>query len=434
MDKNLKIDSNIFLEAADAIGSQLCKQVFWLGSRCNWIGRSIEGPSIPGIAVNRALGPEIYDGTSGIALFLSYLYKYTGKEEYRRTAEGAIRQSLSLVESIPTHTYFGFYTGCVGIIYAATKIGVTLNNDEFLEKSLDIVYNNLYTKFQHEHLMDIISGNAGAIPALLHIYFNLLHDEKIYDLALKLGGELLSCAVKEPFGWSWDHRANGITSAKHNLTGFSHGAAGIGYGLLELYNMTEKKDFLEASEKAFSYENHWFSEQNSNWPDFRTNIQSIIYDDDNIINEDTEALRFSKAWCHGAPGIGLSRLRAYQILRREEYMKECKTAIKTTMQLAEQKEGTYNESNYSLCHGLTGICELLICASDVFNEPSYRSLPIEIAIQGINKYLRSGRSWPCGIPEGEPPDLMLGLAGIGYYYLRLYNTNEVPSVLMIKSD
>lgn len=429
---NPEIDSDFFLKAADALGSRLCEQAFWSGSRCNWIGRSIEGSSMPYKTVNRALGPDIYDGTSGIALFLSYLYKCTGNKQYRRTAEGAIRQGLSLVEEIPSHTYFGFYGGCVGIVYAAVKIANMLNNDEFLQKSRDIIHDNLYTRLTQEHLMDMISGNAGAIPALLHTYYNLLHDEEIFDLAVNLGNELISCAIREPFGWSWDHRVNGVTFAKHNLTGFAHGAAGVGYGFLELYHMTENQDFLDAAEKAFSYEDHYFSEQNNNWPDFRTDAQSRGLDDNSM--EDAEPLRFATAWCHGAPGIGLSRLRAYQILRKEDHLKSCMAAIKTAVQLAEQKDGTYNESNYSLCHGVTGICDLLICASYVLGEPAYMSLPMQIGVQGINKYLHSTTPWPCGIPEGEPPDLMLGLAGIGYYYLRLYNAREVPSILMITSD
>jgi lantibiotic modifying enzyme len=40
--------------------------------------------------------------------------------------------------------------------------------------------------------------------------------------------------------------------------------------------------------------------------------------------------------------------------------------------------------------------------------------------------------WPCGAPGGaETPNLMLGLAGIGYFYLRLYDPIHTPSLLMV---
>jgi hypothetical protein len=43
--------------------------------------------------------------------------------------------------------------------------------------------------------------------------------------------------------------------------------------------------------------------------------------------------------------------------------------------------------------------------------------------------------WPCGVPGGgESPSLMLGLAGIGHFYLRLYDPASVPSVLLVKPE
>jgi lantibiotic modifying enzyme len=106
--------------------------------------------------------------------------------------------------------------------------------------------------------MDVISGNAGAIPALLEMY-DLFHENRILELALSLGDELLSSSVKEQVGLSWDSRVNGIDSIKQNLTGFSHGAAGIGYSLLELFLETDRQEYCEAAKQAFAYENSWFN-------------------------------------------------------------------------------------------------------------------------------------------------------------------------------
>jgi lantibiotic modifying enzyme len=96
------------------------------------------------------------------------------------------------------------------------------------------ILDDLSKDIENIHLMDVISGNAGAIPALLEIY-DLLKDEKIYNLALSLGMELLKSAIREPAGWSWGNSVNSMGEVYHNLTGFAHGAAGIGYGLLELF-------------------------------------------------------------------------------------------------------------------------------------------------------------------------------------------------------
>jgi hypothetical protein len=39
--------------------------------------------------------------------------------------------------------------------------------------------------------------------------------------------------------------------------------------------------------------------------------------------------------------------------------------------------------------------------------------------------------WPCGVPGGaETPNLLLGLSGIGYFLLRLYDSTAVPTALL----
>ena len=50
-----------------------------------------------------------------------------------------------------------------------------------------------------------------------------------------------------------------------------------------------------------------------------------------------------------------------------------------------------------------------------------------MAEHGLARYDDWG--WPCGIPGGRTPNLFLGLAGMGYFYLRLVDP-KVPSVLM----
>ena len=117
-----------------------------------------------------------------------------------------------------------------------------------IEKALEIL-NKLYNKFQATHLMDVISGNASGIPILLEMY-RFFKDGKIIELADTLGDELIDTAIKESYGWSWDNRVNGIISSSNNLTGFSHGTAGIGYALLELYNVTKETKFLRSSRKC----------------------------------------------------------------------------------------------------------------------------------------------------------------------------------------
>jgi len=100
---------------------------------------------------------------------------------------------------------------------------------------------------QTENLMDIISGNAGAIQALLEIY-EILQEQTFYGLAIILGDELVLTVVKNSSSWSWHARANWIESPQHNLTGFSHGAAGIAYSLLGLFLRDGNNKYRVAAE------------------------------------------------------------------------------------------------------------------------------------------------------------------------------------------
>ena len=90
------------------------------------------------------------------------------------------------------------------------------------------------------------------------------------------------------------------------------------------------------------------------------------------------------------------------------------------------------QGNYSLCHGLAGNAELLTYASQVFGDGEYKSIADQVGQMGIEQFQKNNVPWPCGVPGGgETPNLMLGIAGIGYFYLRLFDPLKIPPVLII---
>ena len=135
------------------------------------------------------------------------------------------------------------------------------------------------------------------------------------------------------------------------------------------------------------------------------------------------------AWCHGAPGIGLSRVRAYALTKDETYRREAEAAISGTYRPLAMPAAA---DNFSLCHGLGGNAELFILAADVLGDERYRSVAESVGDRGLQGIHLPRNPWPCGVLSGgETPNLMLGLAGIGHFYLRLYDSRAVPSVLLI---
>jgi hypothetical protein len=408
-----------FLQTAHQIGQRLSQEAVWYQDRCNWMG-TVPHPSAKGQpSMNyEALGPELYSGTSGVALFLAELHAATGEASARNTAIGAIKQALSRVDALPVSSRIGFYTGWMGSAFAAARMGIILNEAELFEHAVRLLQRSV-REHQNEHEFDLLSGNAGAIVALM-VLKDIVHDASLLDFAVRLGDELLQTADETENGCSW--KSPGFATQR-NLTGFSHGTAGVGYALLELFHGTGESKYRIAAERAFEYERHWFDAEAGNWLDFREGPDQR--------KRSRRAISFGNTWCHGAPGIALSRLRAYEILKNETYKAEAVTALQTTHKIVEAWLHS-DTSNYSLCHGLAGNAEVLLYGHRVLKQEQAdkRMLAIEVADAGIEMYTSRNHQWPCGAGGGETPSLMLGLAGIGHFYLRLHS-QEIPSILIL---
>lgn len=126
-----------YIGVAKDIGRRLVREAIWHEERCNWIGPELATATThePGGTVYRALGPEIYAGTSGIAWFLAELAAINGEVETRRTALGAVRQALLRADADPSVKTVGPYTGYMGIALAAAHVGTLLNEAEPLERA-----------------------------------------------------------------------------------------------------------------------------------------------------------------------------------------------------------------------------------------------------------------------------------------------------------
>jgi lantibiotic biosynthesis protein len=407
-----------FLQAADFLGRRLVRDALWAGPRCNWLGDSMEFVDNAWSVVHRALGPDFYGGTSGVALFLARLHQLTGERLFKVTAEGAATHALERAADIPVPGRLAFYGGWTGIAYALAEVGNLLDNGTLVARALALM-DEVERDPGSSSGLDVIGGSAGAIPPL--IGFHRRYDcERMLPLAVRLGEHLLTAARRSDAGWSWNTLEG---QSQHDLTGFSHGAAGIAWALLELYAETGRTEFRDAAEQGFAYERQWFSNEQENWPDLRSMPGA---------NPGGTAASFAMAWCHGAPGIGLSRLRGFEILKQEILKHEAQAAIRTSTRALDHAANA-PQADFTLCHGRAGIAELLVYAGEALDDDASRAKAQAVGRQGLESFLAKSLPWPCGVPGGgETPNLMLGLAGIGYFYLRLYDPEKVTSVLLVR--
>lgn len=402
-----------FYETAQSIGARLCRDAIWSGQRCNWVGASMEGLSTWTV-VQKSFGPDLYSGTSGIAVLLAELAALNGERIFRRTALAAAAQAISRLDDLPPQARLGFYSGQSGIAYALLRTGTRLGDEALVEKGLSI-FEQLSTLDPAEQGLDVVSGVAGVIPPLLAIH-NRFNRPNLLELAQRCATHLEQTANRTADGWSWK-TIDIPGQPQRDLTGFSHGTAGIAWAMLELHRATGEPRYRTAAEQAFRYERRWFDSAQENWPDFRGGLQA-------------EGLSFSVAWCHGAPGIGLSRLRAFELTGDPECAKEAGAAVRTTTRYLQLP--TTPQAGYSLCHGCAGNAEFLLEASRVLNQPEPLAAAEHAARQGVAWFEANRGAWPCGVMGGgETPNLLLGTAGIGMFYLRLAQPQRIPSVLMV---
>jgi lantibiotic biosynthesis protein len=411
-----------FVETAISLGAKICRDALWAKDRCNWIGPSMEPLSSGWRQVHKVFGPDLYGGTSGVALSLATLHRVSGDRVFKRTALAAMRHALARADDIEPVSRVGLYSGWFGIALSALRVSELFDEDSLRAPAIRLV-KELIASDVYLGNEDVLAGCAGAIVAALLLQREQrLAGDALMEFALRLGDHLVESAVKSENGWSWGRLHEPGSGAFGNLNGYSHGAGGIGWALLELYHATGESRFREAGESAFRYERHWFDPALGNWPDLRDPDLSGLPRE--------QGPSFMSAWCHGAAGIALSRLRAYELLGCEVCRREAETAIQTTLNnLYGNTE--VSQTNYSLCHGLGGNCETLLYGAKILGETQLYARAEEVALRGIESYESQRLPWACGGPGGlETAGLMLGLAGICYYYLRMADPETTPSLLI----
>lgn len=389
----------VFLDTAWDIGCELMKDAIWHHETCNWQGYWIEPVNGSFQPVLRTFGADVYSGTSGIALFLNALYEETNDPLLLHTLLGTMSHVRSGIQEAPA---YGFYSGKAGIAVALIRTGANLQREEWVREGLSLL-ESIPVRDIHPHETDVISGVAGTIPVLLDA-FEKYQQSSLLDKAVALGDLLCSKAVKQGDVWSWAT----VPSAR-NLTGFSHGASGMALALLQLHQATGEKKYEAGAKAGFAYETSTFDKAQQNWPDFREGVGNAC----------------GIAWCHGAPGIAISRMKANRL--STEKSNDLHIALSTTVSnLYHNLSHDMAHTNFSLCHGMAGNADIILEGG----QQEHRLLAEAVGMAG-RKYLDHGVALPSGLNTAQQtPGLMMGTAGMGYFFLRLLDPEKHPTLLL----
>ncbi|MDP2808122.1 MAG: lanthionine synthetase LanC family protein [bacterium] len=376
---------------------------------------------------------HIYAGTSGIALFLLELYRQTKVEKYLCAADEGMRWVDHYCETNPTSNY-AFFTGRVGVAYTMVRMAQATGKANYLERALRIAASCDSFLSLSSTVDNIINGASGTLLGLLHLHA-ATGERWVLDKIDHFTRHLILRAHPGPKGLYWDCGVEQIRSM-----GFSHGASGLGFVFLEMGHYFVKKQFYWMADQAFAYETHFYDDKMKNWPeiwiplsqpgDYQRYERAFLNGDLGLFSITDD----QNAWCHGATGVGLSRLRAWQLMERPNYNNEFQIAVERTKN---DFGSTAQEHPLTiLCHGIGGNAELFLEAYRIFRDEQYLAVPYSMAERALNikktnnEYLSGFKQ----LEKGQDSGLFMGTAGIGYFYLRCLDPIGVPSILLPKLD
>lgn len=359
------------------------------------------------------LGPDLYNGTSGIALAAgAYLREMkmgradpvTGVEElYQRTLRTLALAEEKRAEQLRRKAKMrplapGGYIGLGSQIWTYLVLASwRLDESRGIERARNLA-EELPAAVEADEMHDLLSGSAGAIVPLIAL-FRATGDAGYLALAEQIADRLRGHADIEDGKMFWRH-----SQWPDGVGGFAHGSTGIGWALSLLGRETGQERHLAAGRAAFMFEEALFDEQEQNWLDLRK----------------LAGARTAAAWCHGAVGIGLAAVDLDPGAEQSRTRSILRTSAAATWRIG-------LGWNHCACHGDISALELLQLAIDLGEGPT--GLTRE-RLQSLLLTSLEEHGPCCGLlRETFAPGLMPGATGIVYQLLRSHPDSGLPSIL-----
>lgn len=277
---------------------------------------------------------DLYDGVGGIAIFLASVNMKHPSEKYKKILKliekklfTYTNQKKCCMQNLRTKDS-GILKGEGSIVYTYLLLYKITGDKKFLSFA-----EKHYSKFEEIFFQcenpDYLSGCAGAIIVLVKLYTET-NAKKYLDVAEILGEKIWKMAKKQKEGY-------GIVSEHDDLpplAGMAHGASGYIMAYAYLFEQVPKHRYYERIIALLTYENSLYDSKECNWKDVRK----------------TGMEKNTIAWCHGAPGIALARLK---LIRMTAFRKERRVGIDID-KCQDALERNWKMESLCLCHGLAG--------------------------------------------------------------------------------
>ena len=378
----------------------------------NWIGITSVGEVGNTSWSIHPLNTYFYEGVSGIAIFCHAMTRHLKitKSKLCEALDNTLFQYTDEIcmrkEGLENESG-GIFAGEASIVYAYELLYSITKEPKYLEYATkhSVILRHTIT---NDKSNDIVYGNAGALIAFLHLY-DLTNNIEYLEVASKVG-EILISNQKEN-GWEFEDGAV--------LAGFSHGIAGIVYSLALLYSRTYDSRLLSAAINGIQNEDLLYKAEIRNWIDNRKDA----------LESTNESYKSMAAWCHGAPGILLSRCKMINLINDESFVQIASYDIKKALESTVMYGFTDNDC---LCHGNLGNTEILLEYAQICNDKNMLKFSSGIRNKIANNILDDkydcARAYLYGF---KMPGFMTGISGMGYSLLRDVDS-DLPCILSLE--
>ena len=417
-----------------------------------WLGPTGYGTELIPLRMVQ-LGPHLYDGTVGIALFVAALARLRSDKELRALSchiLAPLRRKLADLVADPDRASgvrvpLGGLIGLGSFIYGFLTIGKLLDEPSLIQESHDIMGLITPERINGDRRVRIQTGSAGAILALLALNKNVPgpngHGKTPLDLAWECARHLIANRIAfdgRPRAWS-------LSSGKPPLAGFSYGAAGISYALLRLFEATGRQELWDSAQEGLAFLRTLYVPVRKNWLDIRAVFETryqprrgtwkdwwasgSMYDLEEVSNPPPVDQRFPEMWCHGAVGIALGRIGALHLDDTPEIRQE----VEGVLDRAKSCEQTLAGPD-DLCCGYMGLIELLVFAYQRLGREELLTTARALMARVSERASIHG-DYRLSAARGTSafaPTLFQGIAGVGYTLLRLAEPQELPCILLFE--
>lgn len=367
--------TQLFLQTAYDIGNQLASEALWHDKHCNWLGSATTSE----VLVYKSQNASLYDGTIGIAYFLAGLYTEKPNKVFKNTIEGAMNHALDYYNRCGLPQNADGYNSIVGLMEVAT----VLQKENWMSMAKDLLKTHQLPEDQE--LFQLLEAFTSLVKLSKYSDFEFLNT--ILDTYIAKIDELCK-------GFQW----NELSEAKQQSLDELSGAI---LGFLVLYEHTQNTQYLELARQGFVFiELQW---QNNQF-------------------EGTNPSRALEASAY---------IKLYTMTDQGGYFTQLNELANYLVKSLEFSWGNlgHPQVNFSLQNGIISKIDSLLDIAQFLRNQYFENMAQHYGLLGVQQLAIPGLLWPSNRLDKQPcPGLMVGSAGIGYVYLRLFSLEKHQSV------